>query len=690
MSLLNMSFSGAVFIIAIMIIRAITINRLPKKTFLVLWILVLLRLLIPFSIPSIFSVYTLISNNISAPAFSEAETDSISQTAQPESPVAAMPGTGQLQQSAPSSVSLPFVIWCIGMIDLAVFFATSYLRCLREFETALPIHCPYVRHWLKEHPLKRRISIKQLDKISSPMTYGIFHPVILMPKSTDWENNKELQYVLMHEYVHVYRFDAVKKLLMIIALCIHWFNPFVWVMYILFNRDIELTCDENVIRILGEQSKSDYSLMLINMETRKSGVLPLCNNFSKNAIEERITAIMKTKKTTIFSLILACLIIFGTTTVFATSAQANNHSSFNVQESAANTETAYQLGAVLSYVDPQDGRAYYSMDDGKTFMTEDEYKEQFPLSDVEWWTYDEYKEWLENEKVQLQSMIGEKGWTGGRGEFIWTQEIVDETIAMYENTLEEIKNGFKVSKTVGGSGDIMLMQGDISESSVSASDFSEYEKFGLKWDDGKKALYYNGKQVRYFFDGADLGAGNGQAVKLEYADRSLEGKIDIYTIRQRINNGDGSYDLMGPLTGLAEYSQKEFDERVLLPASLSAEAEDTVMGYTPNKIEAVTEETTVTEDYTDNEAVYEGSIAGNSSVGTTFADLFAKYKAYGITYVESNDERNVYYYDSLIHNFADLTPDGGAFSFTSTKEGGINIKTVYADGKLCGVEQIEQ
>ncbi len=141
--------------------------------------------------------------------------------------------------------------------------------------------------------MKRPILVRQSDRISAPLTYGIFRPVILMPKKMDWKNEKQLQYVLSHEYVHNYRYDTVTKLIATLALCIHWFNPFVWVMYILFNRDIELACDESVIRQFGEKSKSAYSLMLINMEATKSGLLPFCNNFSKNAIEERITAVMK-------------------------------------------------------------------------------------------------------------------------------------------------------------------------------------------------------------------------------------------------------------------------------------------------------------------------------------------------------------------------------------------------------------
>ena len=83
-------------------------------------------------------------------------------------------------------VSVWRVVWCIGMILCAAFFTVSYIRCRIEFRAALPVNNAYVEQWIKERPLKRRISIKQSDKISVPLTYGILHPVILMPKQTDW------------------------------------------------------------------------------------------------------------------------------------------------------------------------------------------------------------------------------------------------------------------------------------------------------------------------------------------------------------------------------------------------------------------------------------------------------------------------------------------------------------------------
>ena len=318
MNLLQMSFSGAVFITAVVLIRGAAIHKLPKKTFLVLWELVMFRLLIPFSIPSVFSVYTLANHSISSTTWPEAGTGY-------DNP--AMQGlfvTAQGAERPPAdvspSVSVWFMVWCAGILLTALFFVISYLRCLMEFRTALPVRSHYVEKWLGERPLKRRISVRQSDRISAPLTYGICRPVILLPKKMDWKKEKQLQYVLSHEYVHICRYDTVTKLVAALALCIHWFNPFVWVMYLLFNRDIELACDESVIRQLGEKSKSAYSLMLIDMEAAKSGLLPFCNSFSKNAIEERITAVMKTKEPSLFVICIAAVLIVGVTTAFATSA----------------------------------------------------------------------------------------------------------------------------------------------------------------------------------------------------------------------------------------------------------------------------------------------------------------------------------------------------------------------------------
>ena len=315
MSLLQMSFAGGVMILAITVIRTLAINRLPKKTFLALWGIAVVRLLLPFSFPSVFSVYSLLGSHVSG-------------TDVAESPlaVALMPVevAGQKATMSTNIISVWVVVWAAGALICALAFGVAYWKCRQEFQTSFPVENAFIRSWLNKHQQKRPISVRQSSRFSAPLTYGVFHPVILMPISTEWANTKSLRYVLEHEYVHIRRFDSITKLVLITTLCVHWFNPLVWVMYILVNRDIELSCDEAVVHLFGENTKAAYARTLISMEETRSGFAPLCSNFSKNAIEERITAIMKMKKTSMFSLVLAVALIVGVTTVFATSAFASS------------------------------------------------------------------------------------------------------------------------------------------------------------------------------------------------------------------------------------------------------------------------------------------------------------------------------------------------------------------------------
>jgi len=691
MGFLQMSFSGAVFIIAVVMIRAVTINKLPKKTFLILWEIALFRLLIPFSVPSMFSVYTLIGQRrIASPALSLPAAVP-SPAAITHTPPAPMQAVEQLATSDLPAVSVWGIVWCIGMILCIAFFAVSYGICQIHFRTSLPVHNDDAEQWLKNCPIKRHISIRQSDRISAPLTYGILHPVILLPKTTDWKDARQLQYVITHEYVHIRRFDTVTKLVSTAALCIHWFNPFVWILYVLFNRDLELACDESVIRLFGQASRSEYANLLIKLEARKSGLLPFCNSFSKNAIEERILAIMKNRKNTFFSGILACLIVIGMVMTFATSAKAsdNRRSSEQGRTQYSQIDTAIQEETVLSYVNPQDGKTYVSTDGGATFepLTDKEFEKRFPALDVEWWTAEEYAAWLEQEKLDLQSIIGERGWNPTEGWYTWTQERVDETIAIYEQTLKDIQAGKMISKPMAD-GDTMIQFGYAPcltevhheeehrfrfsggsghhsrnycvfgrNQAPSSALLEDYKAHGLTYDAAKGTFYFDGKPVRYFFDRYALE--NGVATIYDHANE--HGIVDVHTIREATRNADGSIDPGGKLAGIEAYSQEEFDSRVVLaPATAQAAV---VIG-----------------DDMDSE-------------GMTFEERFAKYKELGITYLEApntSGRGNVYLSGQLVSRFSDVSPDGGAFSFTSADQGGIAVQTIYdSNGRLVGVESVE-
>lgn len=317
MNLLQMSLSAGIMIIAITVVRALAINHLPKKTFLALWGIALIRLLLPFSFPSPLSVYSLANRaGIAEPTTNFPAGNMPAFTA----PQIAEYAPGNTAGAAPVPVWM--VVWGMGAILCALYFVISYLNYRRGFMDSLPAENAFAAEWLAGHQLKRHIEIRQSNRIKAPLTYGFLHPVILMPKHTDWSDTQKLQYVLQHEYVHILRFDTATKILLAGALCLHWFNPLVWAMYLLANRDLELSCDESVVRSFGAAIKSSYALALISMEEQKSGFIPFCNNFSKNAIEERIKAIMKMKKASAMAVLAAFALIAAVTVSFATSAAA--------------------------------------------------------------------------------------------------------------------------------------------------------------------------------------------------------------------------------------------------------------------------------------------------------------------------------------------------------------------------------
>ena len=321
MSLFQMSVAGGVLILFIVVIRALAIHRLPKTTFLALWMIAALRLLLPFSIPLPFNIH--IGLDVFSDVVQELPSGNIASTLPGDSPPSYDIGTA-VPSPATEHISTFEILWLVGVLLLAIYFSISYFRSMRKFRMSIPDNTPYIREWLTTHQITRSIEARSSDLISSPLTYGILHPVILLPKKLDRNDQVALKYVLTHEYVHIRRFDAITKILFAAVLCIHWFNPFVWVMYVLANRDMELSCDAWVIRMMGAKNRSSYALMLIKMEEKRSGMSALYSHFGKNAISERIEAIMKFKKTSILACTLALALIAGATTAFAAARTDDN------------------------------------------------------------------------------------------------------------------------------------------------------------------------------------------------------------------------------------------------------------------------------------------------------------------------------------------------------------------------------
>ena len=309
MNLLQMSLQAGLLIAAIVVVRAVALNRLPKTTFLILWGIALFRMLVPFSFSSKWSLYRFLNSGTSTNVLSpNAISGAVRETAQAE---------GDAIQH-----SRLFMIWFGVMLLLAVLLSLWLFLNYRHLRFSMLIKDnKLIEEWAAIHKLRRPLKIMRTDRITAPLSVGIVRPRIILPKAMDLEKRKLVHYVLTREYFHIRRFDMVWKLLTLCAACIHWFNPMAWIMLLLVNRDLEITCDEMVCRHFGGNinEQKSYAYSLISMAELRSGYVPIYSYFSKNALEERITAIMKSKKMTSGGIIIAAMIIVFAATAFTLS-----------------------------------------------------------------------------------------------------------------------------------------------------------------------------------------------------------------------------------------------------------------------------------------------------------------------------------------------------------------------------------
>lgn len=314
-TILQINLTASVLIIAFVLFRTLALCKFPRKMFLLLWGIVALRLLIPVSVPVYLPddfgqtpAQVEVSN---VPAYGE---------------IVTVPDTPPSVQTAPAPFEFPYeAIWMIGVCAVALFFIISYIRFHKAFKVSQTCENAAVNQWLAALSLRREVQVRQSGEIESPLTYGIFRPIILLPNELDLSDEKKLRFILIHESVHIRRFDAAFKLMLTAAVCLHWFNPLVWIVYVLANRDIELSCDEAVVKQLGLESRSEYAHILIDLvETRSRRAFPLVSYFGKHAEEERITSLMKVKKYSVPVIVaaVAVLLCSGVFAAFALSADS--------------------------------------------------------------------------------------------------------------------------------------------------------------------------------------------------------------------------------------------------------------------------------------------------------------------------------------------------------------------------------
>jgi beta-lactamase regulating signal transducer with metallopeptidase domain len=289
--------SAIVMILVVLLIRYVAGKQISKIAFMLIWGIITLRLLIPFELTSNISIWNLINEQMLSDVSSEYDT---------------------IQNSNWFNYLLG--VWLIGIIVFGLYFFINHIRFRKSIRNAVPITNEYVLEWQKHNSTIRPIEIKQLEGINSPLTFGVFKPIIILPdiiEFYDEEDEEELKYILAHEYVHIRRFDYVSKIILAATLSLHWFNPFVWLMYILANRDIELSCDEIVLKALDKKSSANYAMTLINVADSQNQLAMLHSGFAKHALEERVKAIFETKKKSNIGATFAIILTLVTLFVFA-------------------------------------------------------------------------------------------------------------------------------------------------------------------------------------------------------------------------------------------------------------------------------------------------------------------------------------------------------------------------------------
>ncbi len=293
----NMSITAGWTAIAVIILKLL-LFKAPKRIHAALWGLVALRLMLPFSSQSIFSIIpsadTLPGNIMLSKAPAINSGISFIDNAINNAVLSPLyPSEAASVNPMQIVMALASVIWLIGAAAMLIYTAASYIK---------------TRHTVREF-LTVEDGVRLCDRVRTPFIFGIFRPKIYLPSRMAEQNNS---YVIAHERAHLKRLDHVWKLLGFALLCVYWFNPLLWLAYTLFCRDIELACDEKVLRDSDSDIKKAYSEALLNCSTSKKhiGACPLA--FGETSVKARVKNVLRYKKpsriTIVISIVL-CIIV---------------------------------------------------------------------------------------------------------------------------------------------------------------------------------------------------------------------------------------------------------------------------------------------------------------------------------------------------------------------------------------------
>lgn len=293
LEIVNRSIAASWIVIAVLILR-FCLKKAPKWVNVLLWGIVAVRLIFPFSIESALSLIPsaeTVSPSIMMETAPSVQTGvpALDQVINPVIDHSLSPAPGASANPLQIWISVMAAVWLAGAAALLLYSAISYCRLRRRVREAVIL----------------RDNIYQSENAGSPFVLGIIQPKIYLPYSVD---SGALAYVIAHEQAHIRRGDHWWKPLAFLLLTVHWFNPLLWLGYILLCRDIELACDEKVIREMGSEQRADYTQALVSCSVSRRSIAACPLAFGEVGIKERVKSVMNYKKPA-FWIVLASVVV---------------------------------------------------------------------------------------------------------------------------------------------------------------------------------------------------------------------------------------------------------------------------------------------------------------------------------------------------------------------------------------------
>ncbi|HBK03961.1 MAG TPA: peptidase M56 BlaR1, partial [Clostridiales bacterium] len=276
---LNMSLTGSV-VIGVVLLARLLLKRAPKIYAYALWAAVLFRLLCPLSITAGLSVLKPLpvttTEGLGTVTYRPVQT--VIQTADfTPSDVSQAAAQPEKAKAGYSPMEIAAGVWLAGGVLMAAYSLAQYLVLRRRLREAVPYQG----------------EIYLADNLSTPFVMGVIAPKIYLPSDTP---DAERRFIIAHERQHVRRGDPLWKLLGYVALCIHWFNPLVWLSFLLSGKDMEMSCDEAVINRLGEDIRADYSQALLRLATHKRLIAGMPLAFGEGDTRGRVRNMARWKR----------------------------------------------------------------------------------------------------------------------------------------------------------------------------------------------------------------------------------------------------------------------------------------------------------------------------------------------------------------------------------------------------------